>query len=84
MAHSALQAMRRMGVELGKDVTVVSQANAGSPVLDDDRNEITLLEFEPREVVEAMFDHLERLMGGEQVAQQFYIRARRRDPENRF
>jgi DNA-binding LacI/PurR family transcriptional regulator len=84
MAHSALLTMRRMGVELGKDVTVVSQANAGSPVLDDDRNEITLLEFEPREVVEAMFDHLERLMGGEQVAQQFYIRARRRDPEARF
>lgn len=80
MAHGALMALGPLGVEVGRGLQFVSQSNAGSPVLEREREAMTLLEFDPDEGVQLMFDQLERLMNGQRMAPGLTpLKARRRD-----
>ncbi len=62
MARGALTAARQMGLVVGRDIYIATQANKGSPVLKFCEEPMTLLEVDPIEIVEAMFAMLERLM----------------------
>lgn len=64
MMRGALSAFAKLGVRVGQDVIVASHANAGSQVLLGHEDELTRIEYNPAEVVEAMFDMLETLMDG--------------------
>lgn len=65
MTHAALVTMQKLGVRAGQDVKIATHANRGSTVLASHENELTLLEFDPAAVVEAMFEMLESLMDGQ-------------------
>ena len=65
MARGALSEMERFEIVPGRDVQIVSHANAGSPTLEGFEHRLTTIEFDPREVVETVFATLERLMRGQ-------------------
>lgn len=65
MAHGALVALQNLGVRLGEDLRVATHANRGSDVLIGRADDITLIQVDPTEVVQAMFDTLETLMSGQ-------------------
>lgn len=65
MAHGALVALRKLGVEVGQDVKLASHANRGSPILMGREDDLTLIEFDPAEVVGNIFEMLETLMDGQ-------------------
>ncbi len=62
LAHAALMQLRQMGVCVGKDVQIVTHANAGGQVLAGHGVPLTLLEYHPSETVEAAFSALEALL----------------------
>ena len=63
MTAGILCALEELGIQVGKDVHIVSNANAGSPILPDIRTrEITLLEIDPGEIVQSMFTQLDLLI----------------------
>lgn len=71
LALGALASARQMGLGIGRELNVVTHANKGSPVLNEWAGQVTLLEIDAGELVNAMFDMLERLMqrpGGEEPA----------------
>jgi len=61
MAHGALVALRQLGVEPGRDVRIAAGANAGSPLQLDSDN-LLLAEVSIAEIVDTMFNRLERLL----------------------
>lgn len=65
MTQGALVAMQKLGVRAGVDVKIASHANRGSTVLAGREDELTLIEFDPAEMVGAMFEMLEILMDGQ-------------------
>jgi Transcriptional regulators len=65
MTQGALTALGRAGIRVGKDVRIATHANAGSPALLGWEDSLTLLEVDPAEIVQKMFDTLESLMEGE-------------------
>ena len=64
MMRGALSAFAKLNMRVGRDVIVVSHANKGSEVLLGHEDEMTLVEYDPAEVVGAMFEMLETLMEG--------------------
>lgn len=62
MTHGALAAAKKMGLQVGAEIKIATHANKGSPVLCEHEDVLTLLEVDPGEVAEAMFEMLERLM----------------------
>lgn len=64
MTAGALAALHRLGVVPGRDVAIASIANRESPILLGHEAELFLIEYDPREFVEAMFSRLEDLMDG--------------------
>lgn len=80
MAHGALIALHQLGVRVGVDLRVVSQANAGSPVLERESDEIVRLEFDPQIAVARMLDELESLTRGEGAKSRTqFVEAKRRE-----
>jgi len=73
LAHGALMGMRRLGVRVGTDVRVVSHANKGSSVLMGHDEPMTLLEYDPRELVDEAFRLLESLLRGENVSPSVFV-----------
>jgi|GEM_PF-651699 Transcriptional regulators len=69
MTHGALIALRELGIRVGRDIPVVSHANVGSPALLGDEKDLILVEVDPREIVQAMFEILEALMDGQTPAE---------------
>lgn len=65
MTHGALLASQKLGVRVGSDVKVASHANVGSPTLLGHEEDLTLLEVNSSELVQAMFAQLESLMDGQ-------------------
>ena len=67
MTHGVLFALQKLGVNVGSggDVRIASHANKGSAVLRDRRNDLTLMEVNPAELVQTLFDQLETLMDGQ-------------------
>jgi DNA-binding LacI/PurR family transcriptional regulator len=64
MTHGALMALQKEAVRIGEDVHIASHANRGSNVLMG-HDELTLIEYDPAEVVAAMFDLLEMQIDGQ-------------------
>jgi len=65
MTHGALLALQKLGVRVGRDVKVATHANTGSLVMRGHDEEVCLLEVNPAELVQTMFDQLETLMDGQ-------------------
>jgi DNA-binding LacI/PurR family transcriptional regulator len=64
LTRGVLAAARQQGVSVGETVKIASHANKGSPALAEWAGQLTLVEVDPDEIVEAMFGMLERLMNG--------------------
>ena len=65
MTRGALSALARIGVQAGRDVKIATHANRGSTVLMGHEHEVSLVEIDPAEIVQAIFGMLETLMNGE-------------------
>jgi DNA-binding LacI/PurR family transcriptional regulator len=64
LASGALAAFRRLGIAPGRDVTVASHANAGSPILFGYEREIARVEVDAAAIVREMFRVLDDAMDG--------------------
>jgi DNA-binding LacI/PurR family transcriptional regulator len=64
MAQGALMTLSRLGIAIDKDVVLATHANRGSAVLHGYEGEIIRLEYDPAEIVQVLFDQLERQMEG--------------------
>ncbi|GCE16885.1 substrate-binding domain-containing protein [Dictyobacter kobayashii] len=62
MTDGALVALEELGVSIGKDIHIVTHANAGSPILFGRTKNMTVFEFDPAYIVQAMFSLLDKLM----------------------
>ncbi|MBC8104884.1 MAG: substrate-binding domain-containing protein [Cytophagales bacterium] len=65
LTQGALTSLQKLGVRVGKDVQIATHANVGSPALLGWENDLIIVEVDPAEIVDQMFDTLERLMDGE-------------------
>jgi DNA-binding LacI/PurR family transcriptional regulator len=64
VTSGALVELRRRGIEVGKTVQIASNSNAGSPILFGEEANMMRIEYDPRELAEALFRTLDRLMEG--------------------
>ena len=82
MTAGVLAALRHTETSIGhgkNDLKIASHANAGSPVLLGWEKDVTFLEFDPAEIVQAMFEQLEAQMVGETPEEPcFYIAPHRK------
>lgn len=65
----ALSVMPKLGVAVGSDVKIATHANIGSPVLLGWEDYLTIIAFDPDEVVGEMFGLLQTLMEGRKPSQ---------------
>lgn len=65
MATGAIQAMRQLGVEPGRDIQVATHANRGSNVLDG--LPVMAIEFDPAEIARTLVETVHKLIDGERV-----------------
>lgn len=65
MTRGAVTALRELRLRVGRDVKVATHANRGSPALRTCASDMILIEVDPGEVVDALFEMLETLMDGE-------------------
>lgn len=64
-ARGALMAARRSGLIIGRDIRIATHANAGTRILRNEEDVLTLVEFDPVEEVDALFDLIDsRLQHG--------------------
>ena len=70
LTRGALVALRKAGVSLGDDVTIVSHANRDTDVLADYEDELIRLEYDPTEIVAQMFAIMEKRWQAEPIAAQ--------------
>jgi DNA-binding LacI/PurR family transcriptional regulator len=79
LTRGALIALDKLGWQPGRDVKIATHANRGSTVLMGHEDELTFIEFDPTEIVQAIFGMLETLMNGEIPAQSnVFLRAKLR------
>ncbi len=69
LTAGAVQALHELGVRVGEDVKIVSHANRGSPALFGLSKYISMVEFDPAEIVQTMFGALEHILSGESPSQ---------------
>lgn len=75
--RGALAALHQASVGLENGLKIASHANKGSSVLKNYKDRLILLEIDPEEVVEAMFDLLEPMMAAETPnPQKIYLKPR--------
>lgn len=67
--RGALVALGKRGVEVGRDIQIVTHSNRGSAVLHGYEDDLTRIEFDSAELVSALFDLLETRMNGTAAAQ---------------
>lgn len=67
MTHGALLALQELDLHVGKDIKIVTHANSGSPILFGQTRYMTLLEFNPKAYVQAMFTLLDQMLAGESL-----------------
>jgi DNA-binding LacI/PurR family transcriptional regulator len=70
LTRGVLAGLARLGLQPGRDIRIASQANAGSPALQGSDNSLTLIEFDPDEIIDAMFSMIERWMDGAEPPEQ--------------
>ena len=64
MTRGALAALKRLNVEVGRDVRIATHANRDSDALGDYEDRLIRLQYDPTRIVEAMFRQLEALWNG--------------------
>ncbi|WP_161981859.1 substrate-binding domain-containing protein [Dictyobacter alpinus] len=62
MTDGALVALDELDIQIGHDVQIVTHANTGSPILFGRTKNMTVYEFDPTHIVQAMFSLLDKLM----------------------
>ena len=68
MTRGALAAFARQGLRAGRDIQIATHANTGSEALLGYSEDLTLVEFDPAQIVDAMFALLETRMDGHNPA----------------
>jgi DNA-binding LacI/PurR family transcriptional regulator len=63
----------KLGVRIGRDLHIATHLNQGSSAQRGYDQELTLLEVDLQELIEAMFDVLETLMAGGTPAQEMVM-----------
>ena len=70
LARDVMLALQRLDIVPNRDIIIASHANSGSPILRGYEDDLTLIEFDSGEIVQAMFDQLETLGRGESPEQE--------------
>jgi DNA-binding LacI/PurR family transcriptional regulator len=70
LTDGALVAFEELGIRVGHDIQVVTHANAGSPILFGRTKHMTVIEYDPALLAQAMFSLLDMLMAGKQPEEQ--------------
>jgi len=79
MTDGALVAFEELGIRIGSDIKLVTHANVGSPILFGRTKNMTVIEYDPALLAQAMFSMLDTLMAGQQPAEaSVWIRPRLR------
>ena len=81
LTFGALAHLRKLRLEVGRDVKIATHANAGSTILMGYEDQLTRLEYDPAELVETMFRLLEDWMRGEKPAEPLHYLTPRLRPE---
>ncbi|MBV9467815.1 MAG: LacI family DNA-binding transcriptional regulator [Abitibacteriaceae bacterium] len=68
MTRGAVVALGKVGQHVGKDLRIATHTNHGSTALSGYEADLTIIEVDPAEIVQAMFDMLETLMEGKTPA----------------
>lgn len=80
MATGAMSALRRLGLEPGRDIEVVTFANAGSPVLVGYEEQIAPFIFDPMDFARTLFHLLDSMLEGSELNRKIYrVPPRRRE-----
>ncbi|GCE29681.1 hypothetical protein KDA_51650 [Dictyobacter alpinus] len=69
LTSGALIALQEAGLRVGKDIKIATHSNADSPLLFGHGKNMTIIEFDPMEIVQTMFATLDILMAGQQPPQ---------------
>jgi DNA-binding LacI/PurR family transcriptional regulator len=72
LTQGVMTALQRLRVKVPQDVVIATHANRGSWVLQAHQDRIILVEFDPGELVQALFNLLETLMRGETPPQKLF------------
>jgi DNA-binding LacI/PurR family transcriptional regulator len=64
MADGALAALSKLGLQPGRDVQIATHSNVGSVMLFRYEDDLIFIEYDPAEIVQAMFAMLDELMAG--------------------
>jgi DNA-binding LacI/PurR family transcriptional regulator len=67
LTRDVMPALQKLEVLPCRDILIASHANTDSPVLRPYEEDLTLIEYDSGEIVQAMFDQLETLLRGESV-----------------
>jgi DNA-binding LacI/PurR family transcriptional regulator len=70
MADGALVAFDELGIRVGHDIHIVAHGNTGSPILFGRTKHMTVIEYDPALLAQAMFSALDMLMAGKSLAGQ--------------
>lgn len=70
LMEGAFAAFHQQGVQIGKDVCIATHANAGSLRFFDHLTGVTIIEFDPHDIVRALFHMLDTLLAGQVPAEQ--------------
>lgn len=68
MTFGALAALRRLNPVPYQEVKIATHANVGSLLFLDAPKDLTIIEFDPADIVQEMFSLLDRLLAGEEPA----------------
>ena len=64
MTSGAIIAFHELGIQIGRDITLATGSNAGSPILFGYEKRLTRIEIDPGAIARAMFAMLDGLMSG--------------------
>ncbi len=71
--QGALVALHRLGIRIGHDVAVATLANTGSKSLWGHEDDLILLQYDPADVIDALFNSLDELLSGRRPLQEDQI-----------
>lgn len=69
LTRDVMPALQKLDIVPNRDIVIASHANTDSPVLRPYEDDLTLIEYDSGEIVQAMFDQLETLLRGESVTE---------------
>ncbi|GCE13497.1 GntR family transcriptional regulator [Tengunoibacter tsumagoiensis] len=67
--EGVLAAFHQLGIKIGEEIKVATHANTGSMLIFNNTPGLTVVEFDPAEIVQKMFTVLDTLMAGQKPAE---------------